>query len=82
MLVFHDVGYKWRPLSYLAPLFSFHLELHNIDQFPVDMVKAKLRYWSLTLVGCTLIANQVYIYVVPLVLHCIVGWLKKNLVEG
>jgi hypothetical protein len=53
-----EVAYKWRSLGYLAPLFGFHLELHNVDQFLVDMVKAQLRYWSLTLLGCTLIVNQ------------------------
>lgn len=30
--------------SYLAPLFGLHLEMHIVDQIPVDMVKAKLKY--------------------------------------
>jgi hypothetical protein len=45
----------------LNTLFGLHLELQNVDQFLINMVKVKLRYWSsihLLLVGRTLMVNM------------------------
>ena len=44
--------WKWviiRDLSkFLDNVFGLNLELHDVDQFLVDMIKAKLKYWSST----------------------------------
>lgn len=44
--------WKWVPLGDLSKLlgtmFGLHLELENVHQFIVNMVKAKLEYWKTT----------------------------------
>lgn len=60
--------WKWAANGDLFKLFDtpfgLHLEFQNVDQYVINMVKAKLRYWSstqLSLVGRILIVNQMLI---------------------
>lgn len=63
--------WKWIHVGDLSKLldtmFGLHLELENVHQFLVNMVKAKLKYWNttyLSFVGRTFIVNQVLMFIV------------------
>lgn len=60
--------YQWKWVAHgdmsklLGTPFGLHLELHNVDQFLINRVKVKLKYWSsthLSLASRTLIVHQV-----------------------
>lgn len=60
--------WKWATNGDLSKLFGtpfgLHLELQNVDQYVINRVKAKLRYWSstqLSLASRILIVNQMLI---------------------
>ena len=59
--------WKWIAIGDISNLpstsFGLHLELQNVDQFLLTMVKAKLKYWSsthLSLACRNLIVNQMW----------------------
>jgi hypothetical protein len=58
--------WKWATIGDLSKLlgtpFGLKMELQDVDQFLVNRVKGKLKYWTfmnLSLAGRTLIVNQV-----------------------
>ena len=83
----HIYQWKWATTSDLSKLLGtpvgLHLELQNVDQFIVDIVKAKLKYQSsthLSLVGRALDVNHV---LMSSLCYFIAVWasLKKVLVK-
>ena len=81
--------YRWKRaanedlLKLLSTLFGLHLEMQNADQFLVNRVKGKLKYWNsthLSLASENLICES-SVNVIPLVFHRGVGWFQESIGE-